>query len=328
MALSSVLSAQSELDGKRKSFNFPRVNFFEGSVNVQSLDGKLIIIKPGQILKERVRIQTKERSKIDLQLSSQEKIILYESSELLIPNIDEELKQIPLVDLKQGTLQWISEIVKAEKQNASSVSLVSELTQMNLPLDSEIFFEFHPHLAFFEVRVAKGEILFGAFNAEEQQLVKTGQRLKFIGEIENNEIQYDILLKGRKIPRGKLGKIEAFDYQSELKNQKAKEAKFLAEKNKAEALRKQKILEQKTRVGEFICIQPRAKLDQCRWRCENAVGRLQQKCVKESKCVRYRCNAAGEWAERTELATTEICQLGLKKSTALTDYSLIQKCDY
>lgn len=322
---------------KKKSFDFPKVNALQGQYRIESLAGKKLKVQVGKVLKERVRIQTEAEGRVELQLTPAAKIILHEKSELLIPNIDEELQQIPLLDLKRGVVRWVSDENKISAKQESDdedseasggISLVSQLTQLPLPQVGDVFFEFYPALGYFEVKVVRGEILFGAFNAEEQLLVKSGEKLKFIGEVMNEEIQYDTLLKGRKIPRGKLGVVEKFNYENELKLQKEKEERAQAEKKKLAAKKHQQLAEQKKRTGEYICIIPRGKLNQCQWRCEDEAGKLEKKCNERSQCVRYRCNAGGEWADRTVLTKKEICFQGIKNPSEVSSYSLVQMCDY
>lgn len=321
----------------KKPFDFPKVNALQGQYRIESLAGKKLSVQVGKVLKERVRIQTEAEGRVELQLTPTAKIILHEKSELLIPNIDEELQQIPLLDFKRGVVRWVSDDNKAilesennsiEGESKGGISLVSQLTQLPLPQVGDVFFEFYPALGYFEVKVVRGEILFGAFNAEEQLLVKSGEKLKFFGEVKNEEIQYDTLLKGRKIPRGKLGVVEKFNYEGELKLQKEKEDRAQAEKKRQASKKRQLLDEQKKRTGEYICIMPRGKLNQCQWRCEDESGKIQKKCNEQSQCVRYRCNAGGEWADRASLIKKEICLQGIKKPSEINFYSLVQACDY
>lgn len=327
MASDDFTAIKADAQLNKGAYKFPKIIEISGAASLQSLDGKEIKIKAGQILKERVRIQTQKMGRVSLQLNAHEKIILNENTEILIPNIDEDLQQIPLLDLKYGSFRWTSTRAK-DDFNKSSVSLISALTQFVLPPGVDAFFEFLPALAYFEVKVIDGEVLFGAFNSEEKLLVKSSQKLKFIGEIESGELQYDTLLKGKKIPRGQLGKIEKFDYASELKKQIENEKRIEKEKQLAEQAKNKKILEQKTRFGEYICILPRGKLNQCMWRCEDNKGKTLKTCLRDSSCVRYRCNLNGDWSERTKLPQKEFCLESLKKTSGLNYYSFVDNCNY
>lgn len=72
-----------------------------------------------------------------------------------------------------------------------------------------------------------------------------------------------------------------------------------------------------------ICENPRAKFDQCAWKCvNNPAG--EKSCrtdLPEVSCVRSRCNGNGKWAEETKLAPL------MGKSCPAMGFQ-VQACDY
>jgi len=158
--------------------------------------------------------------------------------------------------------------------------------------------------------------------AENSALVGAGQKVQFQGVLENNEIVYDILLKGKKIPRGKLGLVQAFSEQEKSLYSEAR-LKKEAEVRHKKAVAAKRALE-KPRDKDAVCAGPEARLNQCAWICENNPKKEKKSCrleLAEVKCLRKRCNANGEWAESTEVQK--------EKAAGLCGvHPLVKECDY
>jgi hypothetical protein len=158
-----------------------------------------------------------------------------------------------------------------------------------------------PQKAYAEVRMFKGHMEFSCLNGDESVKVRAGQKAGFQGVLEEGQVAYDILLKGRKIPRGKLTGVSAL-----TKEESAPFVEAEMKRKKAEALKAQQEqaeIEQKKQAGQ-ICEGPLGKFNQCAWVCEGNPKKEKKSCVisdPQVQCVRRRCNANGEWAEDTVL---------------------------
>ncbi|HRO68238.1 MAG TPA: hypothetical protein PL182_11785, partial [Pseudobdellovibrionaceae bacterium] len=170
------------------------------------------------------------------------------------------------------------------------------------------------------VKVIKGEISFKALNAENAVSVGKGRKVRFQGVMEEGEIAYDILLHGKKIPRGVLGKVEEMT-ASEKEPFKAADQKIRERRAQAEKAEKERQAREK-RSG-VICKAPSGRFNECAWVCENNPKGSKHCQTDREKvtCYRVRCNANGVWADRLNLPADE----GRRRCQAAT---LVEKCDY
>lgn len=144
------------------------------------------------------------------------------------------------------------------------------------------------------IDVLEGSALVRGFYREEALNVQNGERGGFKGIKENNELTYDVLLKGRKSIRGNLVGPE------KLPAEKLEELKLqyvITIKPKVI-----KMTKPKAKPGE-ICSEPFAKFNDCVWRCLDANNKSTQCNQKNPKarCIRERCLANGTWGDKTEV---------------------------
>lgn len=165
----------------------------------------------------------------------------------------------------------------------------------------------------------------GQFFAEILGRKETRQLTSFSAHLFQGEKDWasDLLLKDKKairgewlIPKEKVER-ESFGLQQQLKQEEELRKKLaLLEKKK----------KQPDRPGpeSMICKTPEGALNECNWQCENSTTGIKQSCTRlksrNSVCVRYRCNAAGKWADRTVIDNLESC-------LSLGQFS-VQKCNY
>lgn len=340
----AVLAVTSFLQTARaEAPKFPRISVITGDVEFESRDVK---VKPtkGLVLREKSRFRLKEKAELEIELDEVRRMILLPNSELLIPSISWETGEAPLVVLNKGLVRWIQ-----NEKAAYNIALSSALFGFLAP-PGDYVIGFDPVEATSDLYVIKGHVEFSAMNADESAMVESGNKVHFQGVLEGNEIAYDVLLKGKKVPRGKLGKVTELaqsdrDQFSEQKLQQRRlEIKKIEAKERAKKLPK---------PGE-ICKEPFAKLNDCVWTCEqtsaegdvskesNASSKVSKapkapkansgpkaatKALKtcpiedeQFKCVRRSCNANGDWVDRTELSG-----IAAKKCTAKP---IVGACDY
>ncbi len=126
------------------------------------------------------------------------------------------------------------------------------------------------------MKVLEGFLEFSALNGEEHIKVKAGERGIFQGVIEGGEIAYDILLKGKKIPKGQLLAVKPIDSKEMAKVAEAekKRLKDIERKKQNEMARASK----SKRPGA-ICEGPSGKLNECVWLCLNNPKNEKKSCL-------------------------------------------------
>ncbi|MEQ1723690.1 MAG: hypothetical protein ABL930_10980, partial [Pseudobdellovibrio sp.] len=109
-------------------------------------------------------------------------------------------------------------------------------------------------------------------------------------------------------PKGKLFEVEKFDISGFLEVQKKAELKNESRKKAALALLAEKKRKQKAFEDSFLCKKPFGNKDQCVWWLE------------AGKCYRKRCNASGQWGDRTERPISSLIVCKIEPNVAECDY--------
>ncbi|MBX3040390.1 MAG: hypothetical protein KF789_06740, partial [Bdellovibrionaceae bacterium] len=197
--------------------------------------------------------------------------------------------------------------------------LKTALYEMNLPA-GDFLFLMNGKTAVGGVKVIAGELTFKAMNAETAVAVEKGQKVRFDGVVEEGEIAYDILLHGKKIPRGVLGKVEEM---TASEKEPFKEADQKIREHRARLEKAERDRQAKEKRSGVICKAPAGNFNECAWICENNPkgARGCQTHREKVTCYRVRCNANGVWADRLNLPAEE----GRSRCQAAT---LVEKCDY
>lgn len=266
----------------------------------------------GVRLVEHAELKTGAASEIRLQLDPDRVLVLMPSTEIELPGIRWEGGECPVVILKRGRLRWTS------KESSGTVSLKTGLFELS-PGQGDFVFSYAPDSPRAEVWAFAGTVDFKASNAETSVKVSQGQKAWFQGVIEDGEIAADILLHGKRIPRGKLSEAEAMTgvemapYRDEEKKRKAAETK------RAKQAQKQKVEDAREGV---ICSAPKGKLNQCAWVCQGNPADSERCHLERAgvRCVRKRCNANGAWAESTVLEGSAASRCRRNPVVAACDY--------
>lgn len=283
---------------------YPFVSVVVGESYEQKDSEKKIKFKKNDILKEKSEISTKKGSKIRIELDERSQLIVFENSIVRIPVItwgEGELSEIHLV---QGKIRYNCE----KNCNRKLVTALSSQSFQN----GEYLLEYDPELTQVGLVVFHGRIEFGGLENEDQQFVESQHRIVFQGIKENGETAYDILLKGRKVARGQLLPIHKLpDQEFNQLNNTFDIRKDFVEKKVVKIIRTEK----------QICENPFGELNQCSWICESKAKSI-KKCdltKSDTKCIRRRCNANGQWADAQEMgALANKCQAR----------PIVQECDY
>ncbi|KHD90077.1 MAG: hypothetical protein OM95_00490 [Bdellovibrio sp. ArHS] len=294
---------------------YPAIRDIFGQVWLTGKDGKRVLVKNRQILREKALLETSLSGRVKVELDEKRSFVLLGSGEVLLPVISWESGEAPVVILKSGDLHW------SQKDKGSyNIALRSDLFEF-LAVPGDYVLSVYPQKAFTGVKVFAGSMEFSALNGEESVTVKKGQQAGFQGVIENGEISYDVLLQGKKIPKGRLTAVTAID-AGELDKAASEEKKRLADLAHLRAKEQARLAKEK-REG-VICSQPAGKFNECVWTCLNNPKKEKKTCLVQNPgttCVRRRCNANGEWAEETTLDAE-------KASILCKAQPVVAPCDY
>ncbi|WP_374028763.1 hypothetical protein [Bdellovibrio bacteriovorus] len=295
---------------------YPLVKEWYGQVWVTGKDGKRLQVRNKQILREKALLETSLSGQVKVQLDENRMVTLMGDSVLSIPIISWEEGDAPVLILKSGEMQWTQ---RGKEKPRYNIALRSDLFEFIAP-PGDFIFSIYPTKAFAGVKVLEGTIEFSALNGEESVTVKTGQQAGFQGVLEGGEISYDVLLKGKKIPKGQLTSVTSLDAK-ELSRAADEEKKRRQDIAKKQARAREAIAKAK-REG-VICSAPPAKFNECAWICLNNPKSEKKACAVDAgaSCVRRRCNANGEWAEETVLSAE-------KSSTSCRPQPRVAPCDY
>lgn len=291
----------------------PRVLSVSGDVQFQAArEDSFRPLKVGAALRERALFRTGSASRVSIQVSEGLKVELFPESQMSFPGISWESGAVPEIILQEGRLRWT--------QSASRTSMIKTPLFEQHPPAGDFVFYLRPKMAQAGVMVFQGEISFKALNAEDAFSVPQGEKIQFNGLMEDGEIAYDILLQGRKIPRGVMGKRELLSPE-DLAPFKAEEARLRAAREKAERERRSR--EAARKQAGLICKNPPGRLNDCAWSCENNPKGAKACAAGQGKtqCVRRRCDANGQWNDAQALAASE----GRQRCQA---QPVVAACDY
>ncbi|MCX7977680.1 MAG: hypothetical protein N2578_01620 [Bdellovibrionaceae bacterium] len=268
----------------------------------------------GMPLRETAEIETANDAFALIELDSERRVWLGANTRVEIPGISWDSGELPFLILKRGSFRW-RQLQKAKY----NIRLQSDLFDFVPPV-SDFLISVDPKKATAEIKVISGQVDFSAMNAEDSVLVTAGHKVSFTGVIEEGEVAYDVLLKGRKIPRGKLGPVIPFD-EKERKEFSEQALKVFG----AQEERRRKIVsgDLEELKPDQICRNPPGKLNECVWRCmgQKSAGPCRTNEAGIS-CVRSRCNANGQWADDAPLGTVE------GRARCWAKRPVVGKCDY
>ncbi len=296
---------------------FPQIREVSGQVWLTGKDGKRALLKSTKAkMSERAQFETSLSGFVKVQIDENRFVSVLGGSEIVLPVVGIDHGEVPVIFLKAGSLRWET----GEGTPAFGTALRSDLFEFMAPKGDYIF-TIEPARAYAGVKVFKGSMQFSALNGEESSMVASGQQAGFQGVIEGGEIAYDVLLKGKKIPRGKLtpvGPLSEKDIAQVAREVKAREQAKIARAAQA----KKKLAEEKIEGG--ICSSPQARFNECAWVCLGNPKNEKKNCLVSKSgvsCVRRRCNANGEWADEFALDAE-------KGSTLCGPKSVVAPCDY
>lgn len=300
-----------------KSNKYPVIIDVSGSVFITGRDDKKHPAKKGLILVERAKIETDVKSKIVIGLDEFRRAYIEQNSVIDIPSISWESGEAAYFDLKQGSFRWSQD---PRNKESYAIFLRSSLFNFRAPPGNYVLL-LKPEIPLASLKVLSGQVEFAALNSDESALIKENEKIEFKGILESGEIVYDILLKGKKIPRGALSKVEKLTHEEMDQYSLERERKELEEENR----RIQRIKAQKRKIEENqICHHPNGRFNQCVWICEGNPKNEKKICrldLQGVQCSRKRCDGNGQWSDRqilTKANGASSCKVN----------PVIDQCDY
>lgn len=245
-------------------------------------------VRKGMVFKDKVHLRTGEKSHLRVELNPTSSLILEENTEVKIPDIEWQDGKTHEVSLIRGKIRYIC------KSNCER--RVNSPLHASVPPPGDYLFEYDPQAPKIQASVLSGELNFRGLENETSVLLKSGEKAGFQGVIESDQLAFDVLLKGRKVAKGKLSAVEKLP--AELAQT------LLKQEEEAVKIEKKKLAARKAaqRKPSQICDKPWGELNQCAWVCEkNPKGSKDCAVSAGAQCVRMRCNANGQWADRLEL---------------------------
>ncbi len=272
--------------------DFPDLKVTEiiGEASAESFGGLNRPLKVGMKVDSSLRLKTGEGSEVVFSFNGNSAFHLLSRSQLRLI-WPEEKSQIVVLDLDHGLLRW-----RVPEDGYRNFKISSLLYEEASPVPGDRYLNWSPELALLEVGIFSGEIVFRPIHHREGMPLKQGQLIQFVAAKEGDEIAYDKLLHGKSVPQGKI--IGPEPLTDEVRE------KITQEKLKKEHHLKKKVEIQKRKKAEndpvWICKKPRGKFNDCQWACEGNPKAEKKICRLELanvQCVRYRCNAGGQWRD-------------------------------
>lgn len=308
--LSVVLSSSS---AEAKAIRYPMIQFVQGSVmqimtqvevvNKEAVKTeKPLVLKKNVSLRDKAMLRTDSESEVRVALSDKSTLVIQENSQVEFPAIAWEDGKVEEIRLTSGSMRYIC-------QSGCDRKIVTPLFDNVLPV-GDYLIHYNPEVPRVELVVVSGEVSFRGLENEFSVVLKSGEKASFTGILENQEPAYDVLLKGRKVAKGKLSEVQKLP-GVEIEKIRKKEETRLKILRKPPATKRTKLQ---------ICDKPWGELNQCVWICENnKKGAKDCKLDAGAQCVRMRCNANGVWSDRIELSPTESKCLA-KPMVGMCDY--------
>jgi hypothetical protein len=286
---------------------YPMIMDWHNAPMIVDENNKHAVLKRKQLLKFAFSIVTSRMDEIQLKINTKNELYMYQNSKIQINEIFEDEDQPLTIFGLEGSfrIQNFPED-KNETQILNQVKTV--FFDLPQPHQSDAVIQMNPKEPSVEIKMIKGSWDLSFYAYEKKITLKAGQQVKFKGVLEDNsdQIKYDFLLDGKKVPQGKLEEIKKFSVAAYKASEKATQAEIVKKDLQAKRKIQEVLIKKKQYEDSFLCKKPFAQINQCAWRLES------------EKCYRQRCNVSGKWGDKTERPVSEQC----------TKDFLIGKCDY
>lgn len=259
-------------------------------------------------LNESVKIVTGVDELIELQVREKFKFIVFPQSEVLIEGFqDENTKEFEVKTIEMLSGRFYVQNFSIKPITFESVFFKWE--HSDLQKYEEFFVDLDKVQALLKICAGETGLKVNLFDLEETKSLTREKGAQYQGVVEKNEVAFDYLLKGRKIPKGQWKEDFTCDFKNILsqvndiqKNRETKNKSVLQNKKNLE-LKKQK------EYSLSLCHEPNGQFNDCYWRAEY------------NKCYRYRCNAEGKWTDQFLVSPKDV-------KTYCSNKVIVKKCNY
>lgn len=286
---------------------YPQIITWRNSPLIVFENNNNAVLKKSQEIKSPFFALTSRLDELSLNLNRGNEIEIFKNSKIQIYEVFEDVQQEHILFLVDGSIR-LKNFKTDRQQEAKPNRLRTPFFDLAQPTESDVIIQLNMKEPSVEVRVVKGSWKLEFYAYEKKVELKAGQQVKFKGVLsdEPDQIKYDFLMDEKKIPKGQLEEIRAFDISRFLEEKKVNDADII----KKEQQEKKKIADalkvKKKQEASFLCKNPFGNRNQCAWKQESG------------KCFRQRCNASGKWGDKTERPITASCS---------ADF-LVGSCDY
>lgn len=289
----------------------PKIQNFVGQPLIELVDGqnKIIPVK-NKTIEQSFTVKTLSREQIKFELGKEFYLIVLPESNAKIEGYYSNPTDFKIKSLifKSGRfyLKNGSNLVDDLSVTYQSDFFVWKNSEKNN--QREFFIELNPAQA--QVRICAGEqgVAASIWDHETVKQLKYQEGATFQGVLKDGELEFDLLLEKRKVPKGEWKDSFTCDFKQILKETHELEILEAKRAKKAEQTRK---IEAKKRQAEYdksVCHSPNGQFNECLWKLEN------------TSCVRYRCDGQGHWQDRQVLPKNQKYRCETKNNVAQCDY--------
>ena len=308
-----ILQAQVKME---YTFGFPTIRLInEKPQTLTSKNAKSIFTKD-------FKLTTKESEYIKLIINNDYELNIFDNTDLDFMLIRDEMStkketerelQAYKINMNFGQV-----LIKRLDQGAKSITVPKDLRiesdffQWDL-IDKkrsslELMISLNPSVPQVRFCNARPEYTVKLYDHEKEAKLKAFEEITFVGVLEKERVAYDLLLQGKKIPKGSWDKAKACSFSELTEKETAfrlqQEQRRREESASADNRRKLKM----ENDARFLCHKPYGQFNDCWWKTESQI------------CVRYRCNADGKWSARTEMTRNQFEMCDSKQP--------VSKCNY
>lgn len=264
------------------------------------------------ILKDQARFKTAANQFVKVQFGGFYELSILDQTDVLV-----DLKDIEghsnsyTVQLNQGQI-YLKKILSLKKPvldqkielNLKSVFFdwkISSEKTMDLMIELKTQ---DPVISFCQ---REGEFQVSLFDHEKKNVLNTLEGVQFQGLNEAGKVGFDILLNGRKIPKGLWQQVHKcnFDEIEQKESDFVKMEKLEAEIHQKKALKMKR--DKQKADSKFLCHGPYGQLNECAW------------VLKAGRCQKTRCNAEGKWTGSEMISIAEAPECTAKPFVSMCD---------
>ena len=291
--------------------SIPSIQTFVGSPKIELVEGKTKVdIVKGKKIDESFTLKTAANQQIKLQLGSDFYLVAFPESTVKIEGfyITKKDYQIRRIIFEEGRFYIKNGSSEATDLNIIYESDFFEWKNSEKANQREFFLEINMTTA--QVRFCAGEKGLSArlFDHEIIKTLKYQEGAQFQGVLKNGDLDFDLLLEGRKIPKGEWKEPFTCDFKQILKQMTDLEAQEAAKKKKIEQEKQVVLKKKKIEYDKSLCHEPNGEFNECLWKFEN------------KNCMRYRCDGQGHWSDGQQQTKERSYHCETKPKVSPCDY--------